>query len=65
MSEELRRETQSLKKQLIDTETEANNNRNAAKILTEFINQGQAEINDSGEVRLIPNSIRNEESEAM
>ena len=38
LSEELKRETISLKKQLIDTEKEAVNNRNAAEILTKFIN---------------------------
>ena len=38
ISEELKRETISLKKQLIDTEKEAVNNRNAAEILTKFIN---------------------------
>ena len=63
ISEELKRETVSLKKQLIDTEKEAINNRNAAEILTKFINDGQAELNDNGEVRLIPNQIKNEESE--
>ena len=40
ISEELKRETTSLKKQLIDTEKEAVNNRNAAEILTKFINDG-------------------------
>ena len=40
LSEELKRETISLKKQLIDTEKEAVNNRNAAEILTKFINDG-------------------------
>ena len=40
ISEELKRETISLKKQLIDTEKEAVNNRNAAEILTKFINDG-------------------------
>ena len=34
ISEELKRETVSLKKQLIDTEKEAANNRSAAEILT-------------------------------
>ena len=63
ISEELKRETVSLKKQLIDTEKEAINNRNAAEILTKFIHDGQAEVNDQGEVRLLPNQIKNEESE--
>ena len=40
ISEELKRETVSLKKQLIDTEKEAANNRSAAEILTKFINDG-------------------------
>ena len=63
ISEELKRETVSLKKQLIDTEKEAANNRSAAEILTKFINDGQAELNDLGEVKLVPNQIKNEESE--
>ena len=63
LSEELKRETVSLKKQLIDTEKEAANNRSAAEILTKFINDGQCELNDLGEVRMVPNQIKNEESE--
>ena len=42
LQEEMKRETMSLKQQLIETEQEAANNRLAAQILTQFINDGKA-----------------------
>ena len=42
LQEDMKRETVSLKKQLIETEQEAANNRSAAQILTQFINDGKA-----------------------
>ena len=64
IADDLQRETEALRKQLAEKEAEAVNNSNAARILTEFINQGSAEVNDQGEVRLVPNRIKNDEEES-
>ena len=62
LADDLERETKNLQKRLADVEKEAASNRSAAQILTQFIENGDAELNDDGQVKLIPNRIRNEES---
>ena len=46
VEDDLQRETEELRKLLAEKEAEIANNRSAAQILTGFINQGQAEVND-------------------
>ena len=65
IQEEVERQTKNLKNQLAQREAEAQNNQNAASILSQFINSGDAEIDEMGNVKLTPNRIRNEESSLM
>ena len=61
LTQELQLETQELRAKLDAVESKARSNASAADILTQFINEGHAELDDSGQVRLVPNTIRNEE----
>jgi len=62
INEDLERETASLKKQLVEKQQEANSNQNAAHILMQFISNGDAVMDEGGNVKLVPNHIKNEES---
>ena len=48
LADDLERETKNLQKRLADVEKEAASNRSAAQILTQFIENGDAELNDDG-----------------
>ena len=48
IQEEVERQTKNLKNQLAQREAEAQNNQNAASILSQFINSGDAEIDEMG-----------------
>ena len=50
INEEVARQTKTLKSQLIEKEAEAQSNQNVASILSEFIRQGDAAIDDMGQV---------------
>jgi hypothetical protein len=64
MEEELGRRTKSLRDSLAASEREAQSNRSAAQILTQFINNGQAYVDENGNVQLHgPNNIRNSDSQ--
>ena len=65
LSQEVERQTKNLRNQLAQREQESQNNQNAASILSQFINSGDAQINEHGEVVLTPNRIKNEESSLM
>ena len=65
LSSEVARQTKSLKDQLAQKEAEAQNNSNAATILNQFISQGDAELDEMGQVVLTPNCIKNEDSSLM
>ena len=65
IQQEVELQTKNLKNQLAQKESEAQNNQNAASILSQFINSGDAEIDEMGNVKLTPNRIRNEESSLM
>ena len=57
MTQELEHETKNLRKKLEDSQKEALSNQSAANILTQFINEGHAELDGQGQVRLVPNLI--------
>ena len=65
MEEEVARRTKTLRDSLAASEQEAQNNRTAAQILTNFINSGQAYQDDQGNVliRDQPNNISNQGSQ--
>ena len=65
IEEEVARQTKSLKNQLAQQEHEARNNLKAAEILSGFIHQGDAVVDEMGNVQLTPNRIRNEDSHSM
>ena len=48
LSQEVERQTKNLKSQLAEREHEARNNQNAATILNEFIQKGDAAVDDMG-----------------
>ena len=62
LTQELEKETTELKQQLMQRQQEAASNQAASQILSQFINDGQAEMDDRGQVRLTPNKIKNVDS---
>ena len=62
MARELEVESKNLRKRLAEQDQVLASRNSATDILTQFIHDGHAEIDDHGQVRLLPNSIRNEES---
>ena len=65
LSQEVERQTKNLKNELVKQEAEARNNLKAAEILSGFIHQGDAVVDEMGNVQLTPNRIRNEDSHSM
>ena len=65
ISQEVERQTKNLKNQLAQQEHEARNNMKAAEILSGFIHQGDAAVDEMGNVVLTPNRIKNEDSHSM
>ena len=65
LSQEVERQTKNLKNELAKQEAEARNNLKAAEILSGFIHQGDAAVDEMGNIILTPNRIRNEDSHSM
>ena len=63
LSQEVERQTKSLKNQLAQKEHEARNNQSAAEILSGFINKGDLALDERGQVVLTPNRIKNHDED--